>query len=94
MSEITHLKPPVPPSQFEYKHLKQGEFWRHIPAYREIDEATFLDHLWQQKNAVKTPQELLATIKDLVLARSSLPTWKKASRARRWPCASRRTRSR
>jgi lysine 2,3-aminomutase len=65
MSEIKHLKPPAAPSQFEYKNLKQGEFWRHVPAYREIDEATFLDHLWQQKNAVKTPQELLATIKDL-----------------------------
>jgi lysine 2,3-aminomutase len=68
MSEIKHLKPPAPPSQFEYKNLKQGEFWRHVPAYREIDEATFLDHLWQQKNAVKTPQELLATIKDLCSA--------------------------
>ncbi len=65
MSEIKHLKPPAPPEQFEYKNLKQGEFWRHIPAYKDVDEATFLDHLWQQKNAVKTPQELLETIKDV-----------------------------
>ena len=65
MSEITHLKPPVNASHFKYKELKQGEFWRHVPAYREVDEATFLDHLWQRKHAVKTPQELLATIKDL-----------------------------
>ncbi|HTX59108.1 MAG TPA: KamA family radical SAM protein [Verrucomicrobiae bacterium] len=67
MSEnaTTHLKPPSPPEQFEYKNLKQGEFWRHIPAYKEVDEATFLDHLWQQKNAVKTADELLATIKDV-----------------------------
>ncbi len=48
---------------FEYKNLKQGEFWRHIPAYKDVDEATFLDHLWQQKNAVKTADELLSTIK-------------------------------
>jgi lysine 2,3-aminomutase len=68
MSEIAHLKPPVDPSFFKYKELKQGEFWRHVPAYREIDEATFLDHLWQQKNAVKTPQELLATIEELCSA--------------------------
>ena len=47
------------PDQFEYKNLKQGEFWRHIPAYADVDEATFLDHLWQQKNAVKTADELL-----------------------------------
>ena len=56
---------PCPPTQFEYKQLKQGEFWRHIPAYRTIDEATFLDHLWQQKNSVKTAEELLETIKDV-----------------------------
>ncbi len=65
MSDIKHLKPPVADAYFEYKNLKSGEFWRHIPAYAEIDEATFLDHLWQQKNAVKTPQELLTAIKDL-----------------------------
>ncbi|HEV7179295.1 MAG TPA: KamA family radical SAM protein [Candidatus Baltobacteraceae bacterium] len=65
MSEITHIKPPVAADQFEYRNLKQGEFWRHVPAYKDIDEATFLDHLWQQKNAVKTPQELLDTIKDI-----------------------------
>src|SRR3984885_15294699 len=62
---ISHVKPPVPPQQFEYKNLKQGEFWRHIPAYKAADETTFLDHLWQQKNAVKTADELLAAIKDV-----------------------------
>jgi lysine 2,3-aminomutase len=65
MSEIVHKKPPVQPETLEYKNLKQGEFWRHVPAYSEVDEATFLDHLWQQKHAVKTPEELLETIKDL-----------------------------
>ena len=65
MNEITNLKPPAPDSQFAFKNLKQGEFWRHIPAYRDIDEATFLDHLWQQKSAVKSADELLATIKDV-----------------------------
>jgi len=65
MNEIVHKKPPVDPEILEYKNLKQGEFWRHIPAYREIDQATFLDHLWQQKHAVKTPEELLEAIKDL-----------------------------
>jgi lysine 2,3-aminomutase len=65
MSEIVHKKPPVQPETLEYKNVKQGEFWRHVPAYKDIDEATFLDHLWQQKNAVKTPEELLETIKEL-----------------------------
>jgi lysine 2,3-aminomutase len=57
------VKPSVDPASLDYKQLKQGEFWRHIPAYKDVDEATFLDHLWQQKNAVKTADELLATIK-------------------------------
>jgi lysine 2,3-aminomutase len=65
MIEITHKKPPVDSAQFEYKNLKQGEFWRHVPAYRDVDEATFLDHLWQQRKSVKSTEELLETIKDL-----------------------------
>src|SRR5579862_224184 len=65
MTTISHIKPAVSAEQFDYKNLKQGEFWRHIPAYKDVDEATFLDHLWQQKNAVKTAGELLAAIKDV-----------------------------
>ncbi len=65
MSEIVHKKPPAEAESFEYKDLRQGEFWRHVPAYREAGEATFLDHLWQQKHAVKTPEELLGTIEGL-----------------------------
>ncbi len=65
MSEIVHKKPPAEAESFAYKDLRQGEFWRHVPAYREVGEATFLDHLWQQKHAVKTPEELLGTIESL-----------------------------
>ncbi len=65
MNEIEHKKPPVQLETLQYKNLKQGEFWRHVPAYKDVDEATFLDHLWQQKHAVKTPEELLETIKSL-----------------------------
>uniref|UniRef100_E6Q3S1 L-lysine 2,3-aminomutase n=1 Tax=mine drainage metagenome TaxID=410659 RepID=E6Q3S1_9ZZZZ len=65
MSEIVHKKPAAAASQYAYKNLKQGEFWRHVPAYREVDEATFLDHLWQQKHSIKTPEELIGTIRDL-----------------------------
>ncbi len=64
-AEIHHIKPPVPPEQFDYKNLKQGEFWRHTPAYADVDEATFLDHLWQQKKSVKTAEELLETIREV-----------------------------
>ncbi|MBV9271452.1 MAG: KamA family radical SAM protein [Candidatus Eremiobacteraeota bacterium] len=65
MNEILHKKPAVDERSLDYKKVKQGEFWRHIPAYKDVDETLFLDHLWQQKNAVKTAQELLETIKDV-----------------------------
>ena len=55
----------VAPQPLGHRQLRDGEFWRAIPHYAEVDEATFLDHLWQQKNAVKNADELLATIKDV-----------------------------
>ncbi len=87
-----HIKPPVPPDQLEYKRLKQGEFWRHIPAYAEVDEATFLDHLWQQRKSVKTAEELLRRFAKSA-RRSSIATPRRDSAARRWQFASRRTQS-
>jgi lysine 2,3-aminomutase len=65
MIEILHEKPAAPPETFAYRDLVGGEFWRHIPAYRDVDETMFLDHLWQQRHSVKTPEELLETIRDL-----------------------------
>ncbi|MDQ6825662.1 MAG: KamA family radical SAM protein [Candidatus Eremiobacteraeota bacterium] len=65
MLQIVRNKPPVDARTLEYANVLQGEFWRKVPAYREIDEATFLDHLWQQKHSVKTPDELLNTIEGL-----------------------------
>ncbi len=62
MSQLVHKKPPAPPEALRHTQLLQGEFWHHIPAYRDVDEPTFLDHLWQQKHSVKTAQELFETI--------------------------------
>lgn len=62
------VKPAVSPASLRHRQLREGEFWRSIPAYRDVDETTFLDHIWQGKHSVKTPDELLATIKDLVSA--------------------------
>ena len=46
------LKPPVDPATLVHKDLKRGRFWSHIPAYAEVDEATFLDHKWQSKHTI------------------------------------------
>jgi lysine 2,3-aminomutase len=63
---IQHLKPAVDPAQLQHTQLLDGPFWQRIPAYREVDEATFLDHSWQAKNSITNPQKLLAAVQDLV----------------------------
>lgn len=63
---IHHLKPTVDPSTLQHRNLLDGPFWQRIPAYRSIDEATFLDHSWQAKNSITNPQKLLAAVQDLV----------------------------
>ncbi|MBC5804956.1 MAG: KamA family radical SAM protein [Candidatus Eremiobacter antarcticus] len=68
LEEPRHLKPPASPDALEHMQLVQGEFWRSIPAYQDIDEATFLNHLWQYQHSVKTPDELLNTIQALAPA--------------------------
>jgi lysine 2,3-aminomutase len=52
-----------PVHSLEHRELLGGEFWRAVPKFRDVDEATFLDHVWQGRNSVKTPEELLETIK-------------------------------
>lgn len=59
-------KPPADPAALDHRHLRDGPFWRSIPAYAQVDEATFLDHIWQGRHSVKTPEELFATIGDSV----------------------------
>jgi lysine 2,3-aminomutase len=63
---LHHRKPAVDPAELEHRNLRQGEFWRAIPKYAEIDELTFLDHIWQGKNSVKTTEELFEAIGDEV----------------------------
>ena len=63
---IKHLKPPVDPSTLRHRQLLDGPFWQRIPAYRAVDEATFLDHQWQAKNTITSPTKLLAAVQDLV----------------------------
>ena len=61
-----NLKPEVDPSTLSHRNLLGGDFWRHIPAYADVDRATFLDHKWQAKNSITQPDRLLAAVQDLV----------------------------
>ncbi len=62
------LKPAVDPSTLAHKQLLGGTFWQRIPAYADVDEATFLDHKWQAKHSITNVHKLLAAVKGLVSA--------------------------
>lgn len=52
------------PSSEAHRELECGEFWRRIPAYRDVDEATFLDHRWQSKSSVTRAEQLYAVLRE------------------------------
>ncbi len=60
------LKPAVDPTTLRHTDLKRGRFWAHIPAYAEVDEATFLDHKWQSKHTITNVDKLLNAVRGLV----------------------------
>jgi lysine 2,3-aminomutase len=67
-SPIVPKKPPVDPSTLVHTQLRSGEWWRKIPAYKDVGEAQFLDHAWQAKNSITKISKLLETVQSLVSA--------------------------
>ncbi len=63
---IKHIKPTIDPATLHHRQLLDGQFWQRIPAYRLVDEATFLDHTWQARNTITNPKKLLQAVQDLV----------------------------
>jgi lysine 2,3-aminomutase len=59
------IKPPVDPASLNHQSFRAGEWWRAIPAYKDVDEATFVDYKWQAKKSVTKPEKLLAAIQEL-----------------------------
>ncbi len=66
LEQPPHHSPPARPASLEHRTLRDGAFWHALPHYAGIDEATFLDHLWQARNSVKTPEELFEAIRGVV----------------------------
>jgi lysine 2,3-aminomutase len=67
-AKIQHKKPAVDEHSLSHRHLRTDEFWRAIPAWKDVDEKTFLNHLWQEKNAIISPEKLVAAVQDLASA--------------------------
>ena len=49
-----------------WRIFRSDEFWRAIPIWKDVDYKTFIDHKWQEKNAITNHKKLLRTIKDIV----------------------------
>jgi lysine 2,3-aminomutase len=63
---LPHLRPKAGPEDLVHRDVRRGEFWRAIPAYQDVDESTFLDHIWQGKHSITTVDRLIDTIRELV----------------------------
>src|SRR5687768_1257244 len=55
-----HLQAPL-----DHRALRDGDFWRRVPAYAAVSRAEFLDHHWQAKNSITRPERLLHVLRDL-----------------------------
>ncbi|MCB9625031.1 MAG: KamA family radical SAM protein [Sandaracinus sp.] len=59
------VRPPVDLSTLAHRDLRTGAWWREIPAFADVDEATFHDHRWQMKHTITKPETLLAAVSGL-----------------------------
>ncbi len=62
------IKPPAPPEALAHRDVVGGEWWKKIPAYADVDEATFIDHKWQAKKSITKVEKLLDAVQDLASA--------------------------
>jgi lysine 2,3-aminomutase len=53
------------PLAITHRQLLGGDFWRRIPAYRDVTSAEFLDHRFQMKRSITRPEQLLEVVRDL-----------------------------
>jgi lysine 2,3-aminomutase len=63
---IVPKKPPVDPKTLEHAALRDDEFWRRIPAYKDVPRETFLDHNWQAKHSITKISKLLEAVQALI----------------------------
>ena len=62
-----HVDPPTAcdtptPSPLAHRDLREGEYWRAIPAYGQVSAEEFRDHRWQQRQTVTNARQLRETL--------------------------------
>jgi lysine 2,3-aminomutase len=55
-------KAAVDSATLAHRDLKSGEFWRDLPAFADVDEEQFLDHIWQMRNSAYGEDKLVEII--------------------------------
>ncbi len=63
---LPRFEPERKPADLRHRELREGEFWRVIPAFRQISEQEFLDHQWQARHSITKPKALLDALTGVV----------------------------
>jgi len=58
----------TPPSQTAHRELRRDEYWRGVPAFSDVDAATFHSHTFQARNSVTSVGKLMRYLGNLVPA--------------------------
>ena len=59
-------KPPVNPDDLAHRALRRDEYWRHIPAFADIDARTFHSHIFQMRHSITSVGKLMRVLEDRV----------------------------
>ena len=59
------LKEEVSDSELEHRDFDDSEFWRRIPAFKDVDYEQFLDHKFQLINSVTSTEKLTEIVGEL-----------------------------
>jgi lysine 2,3-aminomutase len=62
------VRPTAPAGSMAHGDLREGAFWQVLPAWRDVDEATFLDFRWQGRNSITRIDKLLEAIQGIAPA--------------------------
>jgi lysine 2,3-aminomutase len=64
--QVPAQRAPVDPSSLRHRELLGGDFWRRIPAFRDVSAADFLDHNFQARHSITKPRALFDALRGLV----------------------------
>jgi len=56
------LREPISAAELTHRDFDESEFWRAIPAYRELSRDEFMDHRFQSRQSITSLEQLEATV--------------------------------